>query len=57
MIDIEIDKILLMGYIKEPLDVDLVIAPSVVTEEDFAAISAAIADYKAAKNKKQKTAS
>jgi hypothetical protein len=53
MIDIEIDKILLMGYIKEPLDVDLVIAPSVVTEEDFAAI----ADYKAAKNKKQKTAS
>jgi hypothetical protein len=41
-----------MGYIKEPLDVDLVIAPSVVTEEDFATISAAIAAYKAAKNKK-----
>ncbi len=41
-----------MGYIKEPFDVDLVIAPSVVTEKDFAAISATIAAYKAAKNKK-----
>ncbi len=41
-----------MGYIKEPLDVDLVIAPNVVTEKDFVAISAAISAYKAAKNKK-----
>jgi hypothetical protein len=41
-----------MGYIKEPLDVDLVIAPSIVTEKDFATISEVIAAYKAAKNKK-----
>ncbi|MEY4904676.1 MAG: hypothetical protein RLZZ292_2491 [Bacteroidota bacterium] len=42
-----------MGHIKEPVDIDLVIAPSIVTEEDFAVFSAAIAAYKAAKNKKQ----
>jgi hypothetical protein len=41
-----------MAQIKEPLDVDFVIAPSKVTEQDFADISAAIAAYKAAKNKK-----
>ncbi len=41
-----------MKNIKEPLDLDLGSAPSVATERDFVAISATIAAYKAAKNKK-----
>jgi hypothetical protein len=35
-----------MGYIREPKDVDLVVAPSVLTEETKNKIEQAIAQYK-----------
>ena len=35
-----------MGYIKEPKGVDLVIGPSVLTEQDKKMISEIIANYK-----------
>lgn len=35
-----------MGYIKEPKNVDLIVAPSVLTEEIKQSISLAIAHYK-----------
>ena len=35
-----------MGYIKEPKGVDLIVAPSVLTEQDLKMISEIIADYK-----------
>ena len=35
-----------MGYIKEPKGVDLVIGPSVLTEQDRKMISEIIANYK-----------
>ncbi len=35
-----------MGYIKEPKGVDLVIGPSVLTEQDRKIISEIIANYK-----------
>ena len=35
-----------MGYIKEPKGVDLVIAPSVLTEQERKMISKIIAEYK-----------
>jgi len=35
-----------MGYIIEPAGVDFTVAPSILTAEDTAAISGAIADYK-----------
>ena len=43
-----------MGYIKEPIDVDLVVAPIPLTSEDKAIISACIAAYKKKKRTPRK---
>lgn len=46
-----------MGYIKEPKGIDLVVAPSVLTEEDRKRISEIIAIYKRTGKKPPKTKS
>ena len=53
MIDIEVDK-LTNSYIKEPIDVDLVVAPIPLTSEDKTIISACIAAYKKKKRTPRK---
>ena len=44
-----------MGYIKEPKGVDLVIGPSVLTDQDRKMISEIIANYKRTGNLPSKT--
>jgi hypothetical protein len=42
-----------MGLIREPLDVDFVVEPRLLTKEESAAISEYIRDYKAMHSNKQ----
>jgi hypothetical protein len=39
-----------MGLIREPLDVDFIVEPRLLTKEESAAISKYIRDYKAMRN-------
>jgi hypothetical protein len=43
-----------MAYIKEPLNIDLVVAPTRLTEADKAMISACVAEYKKTSKKPKK---